>query len=277
MLGYGLAWLIAGFLLVFNLLPATFKTTAAQADISGSVTQSYNSSSGVENGMLVRLKDKSSDTVVPLDKEHANQFLGVVVPAGTSPVVLSPDATSQQQVLVARTGIHMMLVGNQNGTVKAGDLLTLSPNAGIGMKANQTDSLIVGKASESLSGDSVESGTGSSGSFSIWRINVDLSVTQNPAYAQKVAYVPGFISRAINGLADKPVSAAKMYICLVVLGVAAFLSATLLAGGARGGMIAIGRNPLSKKSIFRGILQSSAVSLGIFVIGLFAVYLLVKL
>jgi len=50
-----------------------------------------------------------------------------------------------------------------------------------------------------------------------------------------------------------------------------------LYSGIRNALIAIGRNPLSKKSIFRGLLEIILTGFIILIIGLFAVYLLLKL
>ena len=259
------------------------QATAAEADISQSVTQSYNAGEGIQTGMAVRLKDGSKDTVVPLEKKKVKDLLGVVVPAGASPVVLSPDKVSAPQVLVARKGVYKLLVSNQNGAVKKGDLITVSDAPGIGMKSVDGTTALIGKAAEAFDGqnNSVGNATLKAGSESrvvgIGRISVDLNAPYNPAYAQQAAYVPGFLANAAAGLAGKPVSAARIYLALVVLGIAAFLSGSLLAGGVRGGLVAIGRNPLSKRSIFRGIAQTATLGLGIFVIGVFAVYLLLKL
>jgi hypothetical protein len=45
----------------------------------------------------------------------------------------------------------------------------------------------------------------------------------------------------------------------------------------RSSMIALGRNPLSRKSILRGMFQVIITSIIIFICGLFGVYLLLKL
>jgi hypothetical protein len=47
--------------------------------------------------------------------------------------------------------------------------------------------------------------------------------------------------------------------------------------GVRSGITAIGRNPLSKKDITKGLLQVILASMVVFIIGLFAVYLLLKI
>jgi hypothetical protein len=48
-------------------------------------------------------------------------------------------------------------------------------------------------------------------------------------------------------------------------------------GGIRNGLISIGRNPLSKKSIVRGMIQVILTALTIFLLGIFGVYLLLRI
>jgi hypothetical protein len=256
---------------------------ASAADISSSVTQSYNAGSTVQTGMAVRLKDGSKDTVVPLEKTRIKDFIGVVVPVGAAPVVLSPDKVTQPQVLAARKGINQMLVSDQNGPIKSGDLLTVSGIPGIAMK-NSGSEAVVGKAVESFSGQSGAVGSvklsnnkGQNQTVSLGRINADLNDPSAPIYNQKTPYVPDFLARAADNLANKQVSVGRIYLALGVLILTAFITGNMLSGGVRGGMIAIGRNPLTKKTIARSMFQASAIGMAIFVIGLFAVYLLLKL
>jgi hypothetical protein len=61
-----------------------------------------------------------------------------------------------------------------------------------------------------------------------------------------------------------------------------FLAATVVAGsmlyaGVRSSMISIGRNPLSKQSIVKSMVQVIITSFMVFILGIFGVYLLLKL
>jgi hypothetical protein len=51
----------------------------------------------------------------------------------------------------------------------------------------------------------------------------------------------------------------------------------ILYSGVRNTLISIGRNPLSKKTIYKGLIQIILMGLIIFITGLFGVYLLLKL
>lgn len=51
----------------------------------------------------------------------------------------------------------------------------------------------------------------------------------------------------------------------------------VIYAGVRNSVISIGRNPMTKKSIFRALMEIILTSLLILIIGLFAVYLLLRL
>ena len=55
------------------------------------------------------------------------------------------------------------------------------------------------------------------------------------------------------------------------------IAGSLLYSGIRSSVISIGRNPLSKESITKSLLQIILTSIIIFLIGLFGVYLLLRL
>lgn len=96
---------------------ATAKTPMAKTadkpaakDISGALSQSYNADKTVQIGMIVRLKDKDTTTVLAVSNKDIKQTFGVVIPFGKAPIVLSPQVAKQQQVLVATSGRQIMLV-----------------------------------------------------------------------------------------------------------------------------------------------------------------------
>ena len=119
--------------------------------------------------------------------------------------------------------------------------------------------------------------SGKKTTVSIGRVSMDISVAQNPLYQKNADNVPGFLNKIATGVANKPVSAARIYISLVVFLLTAIVTGNMLYSGVRSGMIAVGRNPLSKKSIIRSLIQTVIAGLIIFVAGVFAVYLLLKL
>lgn len=273
----------AGFFLAFSFASAAAHAAPAQS-IDQSVTQAYGTDAAIQKGMIVKLKDGDSHKVVPLDKDHATDMLGVVVAPNDSALTLSNDKPDTRQAYVATFGQFDVLVSNENGAIKPGEYLTISSVDGIGMAAGDSDAIVLGKANEGFNGTSnvvssttVKRADGSKHGVSIGRISVTVSVSHNPLLKQDNSALPAFFQHVGNEIADKPVSDTRIYIALIILLICTVLAGSLLYGGVRNSMISIGRNPLAKKSIMRSMLQVILTSLTIFIIGVFGVYLLIRL
>lgn len=254
--------------------------------VAQNVTQGYLSDTSIQQGIIVRLKAGDATKVVPVSQTNETDILGVVVSPSDAPVSLTTNA-NQDQVYVASYGQYDVLVSTQNGVIQAGDTIAISSLDGVGMKADTGREAILGKAVQSFDGKSATQSTAvlkdSSGhetTVAIGRIAVNINVAHNPAYKATdttVAGVPSFLSKAAQVVTDKPVSAMRIYASLVVLALAVVIAGILLYSGVRNGMTSIGRNPLAKKSIMRSLLQVVIISLIVFIIGLIAVYLLLKI
>jgi co-chaperonin GroES (HSP10) len=234
--------------------------------------------------MIVALKTKDSTIVVPLKEDQIKSMLGVVIPASDAAIVLTPDDAKSQQVLVARAGRFNVVVSNQNGPIKIGDYVTISSVNGIGMKAGENEEQVVGKAASDFTGTSnvigtvkLKDTTGKENNIALGRVMVDLKVSNNPLFQKSADYIPGFLSKVATTVANKPVSVARIYLCMALLVLSVAISSSMMYSGVRSGMIAVGRNPLSKKSIIKSLIQTLIAGLIVFVVGVLAVYLLLKL
>jgi hypothetical protein len=248
------------------------------------VTKTYNAEANVQVGMMVSLKQGDSNTVIPLKSGNNYNFLGVVVPASSAPIILSSNSVNQQQALVISGGKTTVLVSSQNGPIKNGDDLTVSSLDGVAMKAAITDPQIIGKAITEFNGSknvisqvSLKDSSGKQKTVSIGRVGIDITLSSNPKYQQQTDYVPGFLMSIAKSTAGKSVSVARIYISLAILVATVIIVGNILYAGVKTGMLAVGRNPLSKRSIIRSLIQTAIVAIIIFLIGLFAVYLLLKL
>ena len=268
---------------------AAGKTTTAPAktvpvDISHDVANTYNADATVQQGMIVQLKEKAPTDVIPSTAASTDKILGIVIPNNNVAIVLTPQTVTKQQVLVATTGKYGVLVSNQNGPIKVGDYLSLSAIAGVAMKAGSTEPQVIGKAAGTFSGSagvigtvSVKDQKGKDNKIAIGRLTVDISIAHNPLDQKTVDLVPGFLLSLAQSTANKSVSVARIYLCTFILLVATIITAIMLYSGVRSGMIAVGRNPLSKKSIIKSLIQTVIAGLIVFIAGVLAVYLLLKL
>lgn len=245
------------------------------------VTQGYGSDTQLQRGLLVQIKKSDATKVELVSQSTMDQMHGVIVDANDAPVTLSADG---QKVFVATTGHFDVLVSNQNGAVSVGDYITVSAIDGVGMKAGSDEPIIIGRALASYDGKSgnissteVKDSTGRKKSVSIGRIQVDIGVARNPLLKGTEPNLPEILRKASEAIAGKAVNPARVYVGVIVFIISTVVAGSLLYGGVRSGIISIGRNPLSKKSIIRGMLQVIITGLIIFISGLFGVYLLLKI
>jgi len=243
------------------------------------VTQGYKADSALQNGTLVRVKSGTKDTVQALKQEDEGNMFGVVVPSSEAPVSISdPD---QQQVFVASLGQYEVLVSTQNGQIVVGDGVVISSVAGVGMKVDDVHRILVGRALENFADNSnaeshVKIADGRT--VALGRIKVDLSIKRNPNYSgDTIAGVPHSLSRVAAAITDKPVTALRIYAGLAVLFMCMMIGGAILYSGIHAGMTSIGRNPLAKKSILRNLITMTLMSLIVVSIGLFALYLILKI
>ncbi|MEO6761517.1 MAG: hypothetical protein ABI220_04045 [Candidatus Saccharimonadales bacterium] len=247
------------------------------------VTQGYTADGDIKNGMIVRLEGKNGVKAQALKSDEAKQMHGVAVAADDSAITLSGDGATNQ-IYVATTGKYDVLVSTQNGGIKTGDWITISSIAGIGMKVGDSQPVVLGKALGNFNGTSnvssvvdVSDTAGHSQKVSVGMVGVDIGVGHNPYLASNMTNVPAFLAKAGEAIANKSISTARLYVSLAVLVLTVVIVAIFLYGGVRSGIISIGRNPLAKASIARGLIQVALTGLIIFIVGLFAVYLILKL
>lgn len=248
-----------------------------------SVAQSYTTTSALQTGLIVRLSNKSANQVVPATYATAAKMLGVTVAASDAAVTLSDSSSNGQQVYVASSGRYDVLVSNQAGTIDSGDNITISSLDGVGMKAGN-ESTILGRADASFDGrhnvdstTSLRDPTGRQVTVAIGRIPVDIAIGVNPVAPQSGSgYVPGILRQIAGAINSQPVAAWRIYVSLVVMLLGVLVGASLLYGGVRSGMIAVGRNPLARGSIMRNLLQVIVTGIIIVMAGLFAAYAILR-
>lgn len=251
-------------------------SSGSDISIAQAVTQGYSADSNLQRGMIVNLHESDSDKVVPATIETTDRLHGVVVNANDAPVTLSDD--DAEKVFVATFGKYDVLVSDQNGSINPGDYIVLSALSGIGMKAGDTQPYVIGKALEAFDGQQAVVNTSNvdGRDVNIGRVRADIQVARNPLQ-KTAANLPDFLRRAAENVAGKPVNTSRVYLSMVVFFVSTAIAASLLYGAVKAGIISVGRNPLSKKSILRSMFQVLIVGLTIFISGLFGVYLLLRL
>ena len=259
--------------------------TAYAVGVGGGNVQGYAAETKIDNGTIVQLTSKDAQKVkVAKQKELQNMF-GVTVDRGLLPITISSDKEVSNEVYVAASGTYNVLVSNQAGDVSSGDYITLSALDGVGMKAGTEEKTVFGRANAGFNDSSASLGSvtlkdvngNDTKTVRIGAVPVTINIQSNPNTKSTKADVPEFLERIGQAIAEKEVSAIRIYISLGIVAVTVITAFIIMYSGVRNSVISIGRNPMSKKSVFRALLEIILTSILILIIGLFAVYLLLRL
>jgi len=246
---------------------------AALTPVAGAdtIVRGFKAKGTLEPGIIVALKQKSSDTVESSPGNNASKIYGVVIDPALAPLTVHKTG---EQVFVATGGSYPALVSTQNGSIQTGDYITISSISGIGTKAKD-EPTVLGRALEGFDGKAGAITTTGDG-HQIGRINVSIVPGKNPLVKDTVA-IPAPLKRFGQAVAGKNISALRIYVALGIFVVTAIIALSVLVVGVRSSITAIGRNPLSKKYILRGLFQVVTVAFLVFIVGSFGVYLLLRL
>ena len=260
-------------------------TTSTTKPTSPGNLQGYGSDGSLQDGSVVQLDKTSSSKVVAASDKNMQGMYGVTVDRGQLSLTVESDLPNE--VYVATSGTYQVLVSNQNGVIKSGDYVTISAVDGIAMKAGTKDQqpMVLGRAAGNFDGKAnvlgqvpLKNTNGSSaGTADIGLLSVAIDIKPNPNVLSTKTNLPPFLQKIGQEIARKQVSPLRMYISIAVTGMTIIVALVVLYAGVRSAVMAIGRNPLSKKSIFRGLAEVILTGFIILIIGLFAVYLLLKL
>lgn len=245
--------------------------------LAQTVNQGYNSDEPLQTGMLVKDNPDDPNKVSALKQDEIDQLKGVVVQQNDAPVTISGDG---QNIFVANTGKFDVLVSDENGSIGSGDYISISSLAGIGMKVRDDQSIVVGRATAEFSPEKNNVGSAeiNGRKISFGRIPVVIEIARNPFYkSPEGSSIPKILEKISVSVAGKPVSTSKIWLAAAVFLGSIAVTGTMLYSGARSSLLSVGRNPLSKSVILKGLIQIVAMSLIVFIAGMFGVYLLLKL
>lgn len=231
----------------------------------------FDSSSALQPGLVVAISKDSSKKVEPASIKDINRIYGVVVDSGDASATISNPG---QKVFVATAGQYGVLASVENGEIVIGDYISLSSTDGIAAKATSDQNYILGRALENFDGKSKALTTTTNG-MAVGKIATSVSPGKNPLAVRDLA-MPKQLRRIGEIIAGKNVSAVRIYAALILFLATLVIATSLIWVGVRSGMVAIGRNPLSRHSVIRSIVQVLAIDVLVFVIGIFGVYLLLR-
>lgn len=225
--------------------------------------QTFNASTNLNEGTVVKISPHQASTVEPVTQATSAKALGVVVDTGKGGPSSTPS--NGRLVNVATSGHFNVLVSNQSGPILPGDYLTISSIPGVSMRDNGSQSTTIGQALDAFNGHE-------------GLIQANINIASNPLENNQQKYVPPFLRRAVGVINNgKLISPWRIYLALVLVVASAIITLSVLYGGIRGAMLAVGRNPLAKKTILRTLMITIGTGLVILVAGAVAAVLVLRI
>ncbi|TAH32974.1 hypothetical protein EYC58_02355 [Candidatus Saccharibacteria bacterium] len=274
--------ILSGVVMIVATIVAPLSVFAAS--YGGGSVQGYAADTVLDNGTIVQLTGKDSNRVKVAAQSDLQNMFGVTVDRNQLPLTIS-NGDLQNETYVAVSGTYNVLVSSQGGDITSGDYVTLSSLNGIAMKAGTEEKTVFGRAAASFDGKGVTLGKteikDKSGktykTVTLGSIPVTIDIKRNPNTKSTKVNVPEVLQRIGEVVAEKEVSPIRIYLSMGITAISLIAAIIVIYSGVRNGLISIGRNPMSKKTIFRALVEIILTSLLILIIGLFAVYLLLKL
>lgn len=261
---------------------STSSSVNPQSTTTASV-EGFASSTSLQYGTIVELTAAGANSVMPVSQATSSKMYGVTVDPNDLPLTIS-NTGLQNEVYVTTSGTYNVLVSTQAGTIQPGDFIAMSSIDGVGMAAGTANTTVFGRAvqgfdgkSDGIGSETLKDSAGNTINVTLGVIPVAIQIEHNPSKPSTKVNLPKALQRLGQAIAERPISPVRTYLSIGITGLSIMMALVILYSGVRNGLISIGRNPLSKGHIFRGLVAVILTSIIVLIIGLFAVYLLLKL
>jgi len=259
-------------------------SVAAAVSYGGGGVQGYASEEPLDKGTVVQLAGEGSTSVKVASQKELRNMFGIVVDKSQLPFTITNEGL-KNETFVAASGTYDALVSTQGGTIRPGDYLTMSSINGVLMKAGTEEETVFGRANSGFDGKGVTLGTSTlkdvngkeNQTVTLGSGPTTIDIKKNPNVKSTEVDILEQLRRVGQQIAEKEVSPIRIYLSMAITTISLIAAIAVIYAGVRNSIISIGRNPMSKKTIFRALLEIILTSILILVIGLFAVYLLLKL
>lgn len=240
-----------------------------------SISQGFRTTDkGLENNMIAALSSQSSDTnplVERANDANKNKVVGIVTTIDSSLLTLT---SSEAKVHIATSGDSAAYVTDLNGNIKKGDFIAVSPITGVGMKASDTDTIVVGVALEDFNTDNatpkqVNTVDGSGRTVLLNKVKISVEPRDRGLETNKERPFLVLFGQSVTG---KAVTQAQVIVALVIFFLLLVVEGSIIYGAVHSTIISIGRNPLARTALFKQLLQVSWLALLVLIFGLGAIY-----
>lgn len=226
---------------------------------ASTISRSYTIEGGPTKGNLVSLDITKPGTGHLATIANSSDLLGIVVGRGDSLLAIDPsDSTAQ----VAIEGTAPVLVSTINGDISKGDLISVSPLSGLGMKA-QPGLPVIGSAQAAFTSQSSAATTqqitdkgGKSRSVKVGFTSVAIKINTSTEGSTSI----NSLQKAVKSLTGRVIPTVRIIISLVIVTITLVTLVMLIYASIFGSIISIGRNPLAKSAILRTLRSVLALS-----------------
>lgn len=251
------------FLFFFLLFAFSFSLHTVQADFPVATNLEINDTD-LKDGMII------SSTGDGLKKSKSPYDAGMVGVIISNPTIVIHPQTDKTKAVISG-GDNLVLVNKKNGNIKKGDFITSSDIPGVGQKAI-SNGYVVAIALD----DFPKSGDNSSEGLIKASINIHFDFIQGSAVG-----LGGLdqIGQSLLNRVSNPTEFVKLsrYLIAALVAIIAILLAFFsFARSVRNGIEAMGRNPLARASIQRGMIINAFLTAVIALFGLAAAYLIIR-
>lgn len=262
----GLAVFVVGLISLF--------TSVVQAGTISEGYQTDDTTIGVGTAVALQTTD-SEDKIIPATIGNAENFVGIVTTVDENLISLRNQSSD---VLVTTAGEVNAYVSDVDGSVAAGDAVAVSPLRGILSGAqNATETGIVGVALEDFPTENLEERTvstqsGNQKTVTIAKMRIQLGrdfASKEVAEQQK-----SFLVIAGESVTGQSVGQAQVIAALIVLLIVMIVEGSIIYGAIHSTIGALGRNPLSKRAVFKQLLQVSWLALLVLIFGFGAIFII---
>lgn len=265
------------FVLVFSLLGTLIFAGVAGA---AAISYGYKTTDKISYGALVSTVEDNPSIVKLATKEDARLLLGIAVKSDDSLLSLSNGTTD---VEVAVEGATVALVSDINGSIKAGDPITISPMKGVGMKSPNATK-IVGVAQQPFDkntpGAATQKITNKEGKVievAIGKIPLNVKVETYNGNAQSTTNaILQAIQNAVSFIAGRQVPIARALVAVGIVMASLLISSIIVYTSVRTSFISVGRNPLAQSFIRKNLYVVLLTVISILGAAFLAAYLVIK-
>lgn len=233
---------------------------------------------GLKPGMIVVINTTSAPgepLVERATRESVDRAIGITTEIEDNLVTV---ASGEQQVYVQMAGVASAYVTDTNGGVVKGDKLTLSPLKGILMRGNEVDPIVATALEDFPDGAAqAQPVTGESGATTARLAKLNVALENSLVTDQEGPSDESAIERLGRAVIGRDVGELQVIVALIIFFIVLVSEGSIIYGAVSSGIISIGRNPMAKDVIRRELIRVLGLALVVLLIGLGAIYLVLRI